>query len=159
MSLLLDEKDAQTAYEEGTDSDRALLKRLYPSFFNKKITDRINGLDDVLSINGIDRHKRMVLWATLQDIPHLMYFDQACLIAEAYNEGWTPDWDNTNEYKYYAWWYMNKGASGSAFRFGSCNFGSHASTVGSRLVFRTEELARDAAKKFKDVYEGYMVIK
>ena len=41
MALKLEEKDALVAYNDGSASDQALLKRLYPDFFNRDIIDRI----------------------------------------------------------------------------------------------------------------------
>lgn len=78
------------------------------------------------------------------------------IIAEALNEGWTPDWDNENEWKYWPWFYLNK----PGFRFHDSPF-SNASTDtagGSRLCFRTRELSDYAAKTFISLWEEMMVI-
>ena len=77
------------------------------------------------------------------------------IIAEALNEGWKPNWKDLNEWKYYPWFRM----SGSGFAFGDFGYGHSNTNVGSRLVFKSEELARYAGTKFKKLYQQYMVLK
>lgn len=84
-------------------------------------------------------------------------FTNACMLTEVLNEGWIPNWENDSELKYYPWFYML--ASGSGFRLVSVfDYACRGSYVSSRLVFRTEELARYAATQFIDVYKGFMTI-
>jgi hypothetical protein len=71
------------------------------------------------------------------------------IIADALNGGWEPDWSNYNEYKYYPWFNMRPSGFG-LFRV----FCSHShSGVGSRLCFKSEEIAEYAAKTFLDLYK------
>jgi hypothetical protein len=78
------------------------------------------------------------------------------LITEHLNDGWEPDWDNSNEYKYWPWFYMNK----PGFRLDdiSCRWANSHSSAGSRLCFRTRELAEHAAKFFLKEYEAMMIL-
>ena len=77
------------------------------------------------------------------------------IIAQVLNDGWEPNWDDYNEYKYYPWFYMDS-ALGFDLNHVYCHYS--ASTVGSRLCFKTEALAEYAAKNFKDLYKDYMLI-
>mgnify|MGYP006921420375 CR=1 FL=1 len=61
------------------------------------------------------------------------------IIAQALNDGWKPDWDNNNEYKYYPYFDMEKGFSFCIYD----DFYTHSST-GSRLCFKNRELAQYA---------------
>jgi len=72
------------------------------------------------------------------------------IIAQALNEGWKPDWKNDNEWKYYPWFDMENGFSYIYFgrRF-TC------SRVGSRLCFKSSELARYAGTQFLKLYKDY----
>lgn len=72
------------------------------------------------------------------------------------NEGWTPDWLNYDEYKYYPWFDM--AGSGSGFSYYDCCYAYVFSCVGSRLVYKTRELAKFAGQTFLEEYKGYMVI-
>lgn len=79
------------------------------------------------------------------------------IIAEALNEGWKPDWSDWDQYKYYPWFDMEKSASGGF----SCNIYDSrvtASLVGSRLCFKSPELAEYAGTQFLDLYKDYFVI-
>lgn len=152
MSLLLEEKDADKFYDDGDDKDKYLMERLYPSRYKRKITDRIKSLEDVYSVMSVDFEGRLRVYNQIPNIGHVIAFDQACLIVQAYNEGWVPNWDDTNEDKWYGYW--DHRVSGSGFRL-NCLTRSY-SYVGSRLVFRTEELARDAYEKFSHIFKLFM---
>ena len=78
------------------------------------------------------------------------------IIAEALNEGWKPDWKNGNEWKYYPWFRMS---SGSGLAYGAYASRYSYSAVGSRLCFKTGELAEYAGKQFKKLYEDYFLLK
>lgn len=78
------------------------------------------------------------------------------IITAALNGDWVPDWNNSGEYKYFAWWWMNK--PGFRLRVVVCGWSSSRAGAGSRLCFRTRELAEHAAKYFKKDYEAMMTI-
>ncbi len=77
------------------------------------------------------------------------------IITEAINEGWKPDWKDDAQYKYYSWFDMS---SGSGLSFDGCDSYCSGSAVGSRLCFKSRELAQEAGKQFKKLYEQYFVI-
>lgn len=76
------------------------------------------------------------------------------VIAEALNEGWVPDWDDHNQWKYYPWFRM----AGSGFAFTDFVRACTYSDDGSRLVFKSAELAEYAGNQFSDIYHEFMVI-
>jgi hypothetical protein len=77
------------------------------------------------------------------------------IIAEALNDGWKPDWKNTSENKYYPWFDLS---SGSGLSYYDCGFDCSNSFVGSRLCFKSKELAEYAGKQFIKLYEAYFVM-
>ncbi len=77
------------------------------------------------------------------------------LIVAVLNEGWKPDWSNSNEYKYMPWFYMNP----DGFSFSVCGYDCTISDVGSRLCFKSRELTEYAGKQFEAEYKEYMLIK
>ena len=84
------------------------------------------------------------------------------IIAEALNEGWTPDWSNDEEWKYYPWFDLEeslKKEPGSGLSYGGCDIDGSLSTVGSRLAFKTRELAKYAGEQFSVLYEDYFLIR
>jgi hypothetical protein len=79
------------------------------------------------------------------------------IIAEALNEGWQPDWGNRSEYKYDPWFYMG-GSSGSGFAFVDYAGWFTSSPCGSRLCFKSRELAEYAGEQFTDLYKDYYLM-
>ncbi|MBS1988726.1 hypothetical protein JST56_07105 [Candidatus Dependentiae bacterium] len=75
------------------------------------------------------------------------------VITRALNGGWTPDWNNSGEYKYYPWFYCKDG-----FSFFLVDSHFTGTGVGSRLCFRNEEIAEYAATQFIDLYKSYFTI-
>ena len=76
------------------------------------------------------------------------------IIAKALNGGDWMNYKDTDEYKYYPWF----NASGSAPGFSSYDYtydGSF-SFVGSRLVFKSEEIAKYAGKQFLEIYNQHI---
>ena len=83
------------------------------------------------------------------------------IIAEALNEGWKPDWSDRGQYKYYAWFEVKttpKNKSGVGFSGTLYSYAGTSTAVGSRLCFRTSDLALYAAKQFKRLYKDYLLL-
>jgi hypothetical protein len=83
------------------------------------------------------------------------------IIAQALNEGWKPDWNNTDQWKYYPWFEIEASKDApSGFGFSGAHFDYwySYSSVGSRLCFRTRGLALYAGKKFADLYKEYFLL-
>lgn len=90
-------------------------------------------------------------------------------ITEALNEGWRPDWNNTDEPKYYPWFYIRthegkdaKGKSSGAVAGLSCAHSDNAASdayayVGSRLCFHERRTAAYAGDTFRDLYAQILV--
>jgi hypothetical protein len=121
-----------------------------------KITTKIKTFEDACKAQGIS--------AELPLFPHLEEAEQKamqahyqlCIINKALNEGWKADYSDDNEYKYYpCLWFDKSFGSSGAFVFGDCNHGYSYSAVGSRLVFKSKDLAKYAATQFIDLYRDY----
>ncbi|MBQ8404045.1 MAG: hypothetical protein IJX55_06435 [Clostridia bacterium] len=83
------------------------------------------------------------------------------VITAALNEGWSPDWNNTNEYKYYPYFYIES-RKRSASAGLSCAHAKYAASytyasIGSRLCFHDHETARYAGKTFTELYEQLLL--
>lgn len=121
---------------------------------NKKITELVKTFEDARKLTG------------RPDVPdfsnlptdmrkHFEAQYKMIVIAEALNEGWIPDWDNYNECKYYPWFEMSPSSfafCGSFYVHAYANAGS-----GSRLKFRTRELAKYAAEQFIDIWKDIQI--
>jgi hypothetical protein len=83
------------------------------------------------------------------------------VISECINEGWKPDWNDGDEYKYYPWFDMEVDDNNpSGFRFHAAAYASAATSAagGSRLCFKTSDDAERVAKDFIDLWRDMMVL-
>lgn len=120
----------------------------------KNPIDRIKTVDDLLADNNISQEKFAQQNEGLEKDE--IAYRILKLLAKSLNEGWTPDWNNSNEVKYYPYFEMG-GSSG--FRCDAYDDWSSCSGVGSRLCFKTGKLAEYAGNQFKEVYKQFMLIK
>lgn len=112
----------------------------------EKITDRIKTWEDVLSYHDLTQDSFDRVYKMLDSQGYAN--QQVKLISLALNEGIVLDPFNENQYKYYPYFYVNKGA----FVYGDCGCWCTCAYVGSRLCFVSAELAIYAGKTFTDIY-------
>ncbi|MFA9212961.1 MAG: hypothetical protein ACEQSR_03840 [Candidatus Methylacidiphilales bacterium] len=119
------------------------------------ITDKVKSFEDACKVLGVNGE---VLTGTLHEAlendgkaieTHL----KLLVIVKALNEGWTPDWSDDKDHKYYPWFDMENG-----FVLYHVNYYDALTDVGSRLCFKSRELAEYAAKQFLDLYKDYFTI-
>lgn len=86
---------------------------------------------------------------------------QLVIIAQALNEGWQPNWNDSNQYKYTPWFNVKataKNPAGSGLSSDDFGNGYSFTCVGSRLCYKSREVAEYAGKTFKKLYEQYFLI-
>lgn len=151
MKLEVDRINAIKAWNKSDCIGKQLLENLYGKdvFRNMDVTDRIKAFEDAREETG--RHEVPNFSNVPEDLKE--YFEnmyQAVVITEALNEGWEPNWDDSNEPKWRPYFRM----SPSSFAFGSgCGASGASAGGGSRLCFKTEALANYAAKQFLDIWK------
>ena len=83
------------------------------------------------------------------------------IIAEALNEGWKPNWNDSNEYKWHPYFEVRASKnkpSGSGLSFNDADSWNSYTVVGSRLCFKSRELAEYAGTHFKKLYhQSYLL--
>ena len=77
------------------------------------------------------------------------------MVAKAINQGWSPDWSNGSQYKYYPWFEVL--SSGFGFSGSGCFYANATTTVGSRLCFESSEKAKYAGTQFIDLYKQFLL--
>lgn len=122
------------------------------------IKDRVKSFEDACDVLGVAPEEGLELTATSSvvapELKAIAAFAQLVIITKALNEGWTPDWNNKNQPKYFPWFEWNKPSSGFSLYH---VYDSYSATyASSRLCFRTSELARYAAEQFKELYNDYL---
>lgn len=121
-----------------------------------KIEDRIKTFEDAkreLRIDEKDEITFLELFGTSgRDRESISAYYQLIIIARALNEGWVPNWADSNEYKYYPYFEWNEKTSGFVFSRTYYDGTTTLTSVGSRLCFKSEELAEYAGKAFIKIY-------
>lgn len=121
-----------------------------------KITDRVKTFEDACEVVGTipENVKSLISYSGIDtDMKASVAHMKLQIIARALNEGWKPDWTKSSEYKYHPWFNFSSG-SGLSFRGCGCRYSY--SGVGSRLCFKSSELATYAGKQFTDLYKDFM---
>ena len=154
--LKVKKTNAIKAYNKAGTEGKALLENLYgvDTFKNQNIIDRIKSFEDAMEETGRPNVP------DFSNVPQDMreYFKaqyKMSVIAEALNEGWTPNWDNDNERKWRPWLVM----SPSGFAFCGSTFGYSLAYAGSgsRLCFKTRELSDYAGEQFIDLWREFII--
>lgn len=120
----------------------------------KNIIDRIKTIDDAVKELG-DKDPEVESYLKMEAATisaHILYYQMLVVIIKALNEGWIPDWHNGEYDKWYNWWNMSSSSSGR-FSFRGSDLRDAGSIVGSRLCFKSQELAEYAANQFQDIYQ------
>ena len=124
-----------------------------------KITDRIKTFQDACRELSLQEDGFLSLTCNQESmggaLKSIAAYSKLIIIAAALNEGWVPDWDNTNQKKWYAWFKMGSGFGFSGTDCGSWCAGTDA---GSRLCFKTAELAEYAGRQFTDMYQDFLTL-
>lgn len=132
------------------------------------ITNRVKSYADACKVLGIEPMDEDSMKA--QGFrPDEIARRQLETITEALNEGWKPNWADTDEYKFYPWFYIEvsevqtEGTIGalaglSCARTGGAAAFTHAN-FGSRLCFHDRETARYAGRTFTDLYAQILIEK
>jgi hypothetical protein len=123
---------------------------------NGDIRDKVKSFEDAYQFLGLDpKHLPVVDNLPEKDQTAIVAFYKLTIIIRALNEGWEPDWKNWNEYKYYNYFYMR---SASCFVYSYTTYAIADTSFGSRLCFKSRELAEYALSQFKELYLQYLLI-
>ena len=149
---------------------------------NRPVTERIKTFADACNAIG-DEHPLVKEYLRVADgniiLDDLYAYLKLRIIVAALNEGWEPKFEK-GEYRYFPWFYLytkeqydelddeekwrcvlRSGSDTSSFSgFVSCGAGSGASfsftSYGSRLTFRSRELAAYAGRQFIEEWADFM---
>ncbi|WP_407497459.1 hypothetical protein [Elizabethkingia meningoseptica] len=121
----------------------------------KDIKERIKTFADVLNYFGINETYFNEQNEDLESDE--VAYRKVKLIVKALNEGWTPDWSDSDQYKYFPWFNMGS-SSGAGFSCGDFDLWFTSSNVGSRLCFKNRDLAKYAGQQFESIYKEFMTI-
>jgi hypothetical protein len=139
------------AYSKAKSPRKVMLENLFGlKTFQPEIKERIKTFDDVLlELQIIPRDFAQQCEGLSKDE---VAYRKIKLIVQVFNEGWTPDWTNSSQGKYYPWFKMGS-PSGGGFSCNVYDIWYTYSFVGSRLCYKNSDLAKHAANLFLDIYK------
>ena len=126
--------------------------------FHKDITKRVKSFADACRIMGIDPVETDEMLTKLGFTKDEIAYRKLKVVAAALNEGWQPDWTNTNEYKYWPWFVYDRNTAGFACAHTNYTASYTSAGIGSRLCFKTSALARYAGEHFADLYNDFLLL-
>lgn len=124
-------------------------KELDPS--NCTLQDAIDYLgeddQDVLDLKQLEKAKVS---------KHIIANQSAVVIIKAVNGDWTPNWNDSNESKYFIWWDMQT----NNFSYGNYGNWHSRSDVSARLCLKNSKLCQDIGKnkEFVKIFKTFMLI-
>lgn len=182
----ISKRDLLAAYDDANSDGKALLEKLYgKAIFAKAITERVKTFEDALEVLGevhcfVSEYNTLVNSGLIHSLsPDLVAYLKLRIITAALNEGWEPQF-TVDEYRYFPWFdfYTQKEidemdeedksrvvgrASNSSNAYGGVAYASsdyassHSSSGrGSRLAFKTRELAIYAGKQFVEIWADFV---
>lgn len=182
----ISKRDLLAAYDDADSDGKALLEKLYgKAIFAKDITERVKTFEDALEVLGevhcfVSEYNTLVNSGLIHSLsPDLVAYLKLRIIAAALNEGWEPQF-TVDEYRYFPWFdfytqkeidemdeedrsrvvcraFNNSYANGGvayAHSYGASSLSYLDS--GSRLAFKTRELAIYAGKQFVEIWADFV---
>lgn len=121
------------------------------------ITDRVKSFEDACQVLGISTNVPEVKGLPRKHQKAIIANYKLITIAEALNEGWKPNWQDSDEYKYYPWFDMSNPA-GVGFSYTSSTASYTSASVGSRLCLKNRELAIYFGQTFTDLFNDSLLL-
>ncbi len=154
-TLEITKANAVKAYKSASKELKEVLCNMFGKhiFEPGKITDRVKTFEDACreAAEDIDAFHRSCAGLPKDEVAYRMIK----IIRKALNEGWTPDWNDGNQAKWYPYFDMRT-SSGFGFSVSGYVDWSTRTIAGSRLCFKSRELAEYAGTQFLAIYKDYM---
>jgi hypothetical protein len=134
---------------------QVLINTFGKGFFSEKITDRVKTFEDAY-IEADESTKKEYDSSTGGTEDEVAY-RQLKLIARVLRGDWKPNWNDSNEKKWFPWFQWSSG-SGFVFSHSSYHYAYSFTDVGSRLCLPTEELSTYYGKQFIEIHRKLLTI-
>ena len=152
MSLKIKKETAKKLYVESPEWFKdQLVEEFGEACFKAKSFDEIKTFEGACTELGINPG---LVFNDL-DSPDEIAYKKLKVIAKAINQGWSPDWSDSNQYKYYP--YFKVLSSGFGFSDALYDSTGTDTSVGSRLCFESREKSDYAASQFVDLYKQFLL--
>lgn len=121
------------------------------------ITDRVKSFEDACQVLGISTNVPEVKGLPRKHQKAIIANYKLIIIAEALNEGWKPNWQDSDEYKYYPWFDMSNPA-GVGYSYTLSTASKTNANIGSRLCLKNRELAIYFGQTFTDLFNDSLLL-
>lgn len=121
------------------------------------ITDRVKSFEDACQVLGISTNVPEVKGLPRKHQKAIIANYKLIVIAEALNEGWKPNWQDFDEYKYYPWFDMSNPA-GVGYSYTNNTASKTNANFGSRLCLKNRELAIYFGQTFTDLFNDSLLL-
>lgn len=121
------------------------------------ITDRVKSFEDACQVLGISTNVPEVKGLPRKHQKAIIANYKLIVIAEALNEGWKPNWQDSDEYKYYPWFDMSNPA-GVGYSHTTNTASRTPACIGSRLCLKNRELAIYFGQTFTDLFNDSLLL-
>ncbi len=153
MGLTLQKSTAKKIYPDSPEWFKQVLEENFgKELFKKRSFEDIKTLEDAADETG---HSKVYLKMQDPESTDEWAYRMLKMVIKAINQGWTPDWSNSDQYK---WWPYFNLSSGSGFSGSGSGYDFSYSRVGSRLCFESEAKSNYAAKQFSELYKQFLTI-
>ena len=183
--VTISKENILNAYNQASGEQKALLENIFGKdmFHLQDIKERIKTFDDAVAILGNDNQAVIDYYAIADKTctEDILAFAKLRVIAEALHEGWKPKFDG-DECRYYPWFYIyakkeydeldedekkecrvvgrssNNSDANGVLVYALAYYASSDSYsyYGSRLAFKTRELAEYCSKQFIDEWADFL---
>ena len=157
MELKIKKETAKEIYSDSPDALKKILEETSgKDYFKKKSFDEIKTFEDACELQGINPDSVVNDADTIDEKAYkkLKIIVRSINLID-YDRPWIPDWNNSNQYK---WWPYFNLSSGFGFSHSGYICGHPTTTVGSRLCFESEEKAKYAGNQFLQLYKDFLTI-
>ncbi len=181
-TLNINKENVLNAYGTATDEQKAMLEIIFgkDTFKPKDITKRIKTFEDACRELGGDHHLVLAYKNINMNDKDIIAYMKLRIIVAALNEGWEPqfmpgeyrwapyfvfytkdeldemDEDAKARVVYRSYYYANANG-GVSFAYSSYDSAFVHACIGSRLAFKTKELAEYAGKRFIETYADFIL--
>lgn len=101
---------------------------------------------------GIESFDKVCEQLGVENNNELSSFEKLKLISKVANQGWYPNWNNTNENKYFPYFE----SKGGVFSFCTVRYSRTHMGVPSALLYQSNDLAYFMGVYYFDLYEDYL---
>jgi hypothetical protein len=151
-TLIITKNNAIQAYFNADDAMKKVLVNLFgEEILSQKITDRVKTFEDACEVLGVAPED--VLPNSKKTNTAVTAVAKLLVITEVLNEGWKPNWQDSDEYKYMPWF---EDKTGVGLSFDGVVDWDTITGIGSRLCYKSNELAEYAAIQFKEIYNDFI---